>query len=65
MRPAVFAVLKASIEGQGWVVVPKCESTSEEVAAIAARGVADPKSLSEAEIQSVCASALTQKEPVA
>lgn len=60
MRPAVFDALKASLEAQGWSVVPKCEHTSPEVAAIAARGVNAPESLSPAEIKSVCASALTQ-----
>jgi hypothetical protein len=38
----------------------KGEFTSEEIASIAARGVRDPKSLTEAEIKAVCGSAMTQ-----
>lgn len=37
-----------------------CAETSPEVLEIASRGMADPKSLTEAEIQSVCASAVAQ-----
>lgn len=36
-------------------------TTSEEVASIAAKGLTNPKSLTEDEIQSVCASALVQR----
>lgn len=36
--------------------------TSPEVAAIAARGIQDPQSLTPDEIKSVCASALSQRE---
>ena len=36
------------------------EHTSSEIAALAARGLADPASLTLDEIRSVCASALTQ-----
>lgn len=38
------------------------ETTSTKVAAIAARGLANPESLSPAEVRSICGSALTQTE---
>lgn len=38
------------------------EQTSEKVASIAARGLRDPGSLTDAEIRAVCASALSQRE---
>lgn len=41
---------------------PTTEETSDRVAAIAARGLADPASLSLEEIKAVCGSALTQHE---
>lgn len=41
----------------------RSEETSARVAAIAARGMRDPSHLSEEEVRSVCASALTQRQP--
>lgn len=41
------------------------EVTSAEIAAIAARGLANPAALTLDEIKSVCASALTQREAAA
>lgn len=40
------------------------EYTSAQIASIAARGMIDPSSLTEKEIRSVCASALTQAKNV-
>jgi hypothetical protein len=60
MRPEVLKTVTAALAAAGYVVAPRNEQTSAEVAAIAGRGVTDPKSLTEAEIKSVCASALTQ-----
>lgn len=53
----------AEIKG-GAVFLPKDRVTSPEVAALAARGVQDPASLTPEEIKSVCASALAQAESV-
>lgn len=39
------------------------EETSADVASVAARGLADPTSLTPEEIRAVCGSALTQREP--
>lgn len=49
----------AEIKG-GAVFLPQDRVTSPEVAALAAKGLADPASLTPEEIQSVCASAVAQ-----
>lgn len=56
-RPEPKAIYVVSIPAQA------AERTSAEVASLAAKGLADPASLSPDEIKSVCASALTQPEP--
>lgn len=60
MRKSVFAVLKSSIEAQGYHVVPRTEETSDRIASIAGRGLDDPTSLTPEEIRAVCGSAVTQ-----
>ncbi len=61
--PPVVTALDASIAaGLDALTETGSEETSREIASIAARGLANPSSLSASEVARVCASALTQAE---